>query len=178
MIPRKLSVAAVAWRPLGFEGLAVSGMRAMASGLRGVFLAAILYAFAGAVSAQETVIVGAGGPAAEVHETNIFDVQRGSPYRAGGVCLGLGSAGGPPYAPGLWARRAGVIGGGPEGGGVAGGWGQSAADSVRIQYGGSVKPVNAPDLMMQPDIDGLLVGGASLDPDEFARIVAYHRLIG
>ncbi len=61
---------------------------------------------------------------------------------------------------------------------VAEGWGQSAADSVRIQYGGSVKPVNAPDLMMQPDIDGLLVGGASLDPDEFARIVAYHRLIG
>jgi triosephosphate isomerase len=61
---------------------------------------------------------------------------------------------------------------------VAEGWGQSTADSVRIQYGGSVKPVNAPDLMMQPDIDGLLVGGASLDPDEFARIVAYHRLIG
>ncbi|MDP6649883.1 MAG: triose-phosphate isomerase [Acidimicrobiales bacterium] len=61
---------------------------------------------------------------------------------------------------------------------VAEGWGQTAADSVRIQYGGSVKPVNAPDLMMQPDIDGLLVGGASLDPDEFARIVAYHRLIG
>ena len=61
---------------------------------------------------------------------------------------------------------------------VAEEWGRAAADSVRIQYGGSVKPVNAPDLMIQPDIDGLLVGGASLDPNEFARIVAYHRLIG
>ena len=61
---------------------------------------------------------------------------------------------------------------------VAEGWGREAADAVRIQYGGSVKPVNAPDLMMQPDVDGLLVGGASLDPDEFARIVSYHRLIG
>ncbi|MBQ91124.1 MAG: triose-phosphate isomerase [Acidimicrobiaceae bacterium] len=61
---------------------------------------------------------------------------------------------------------------------VADGWGQAAADAVRIQYGGSVKPVNAPDLMVQPDVDGLLVGGASLDADEFARIVAYHRLVG
>ena len=56
-------------------------------------------------------------------------------------------------------------------------WGVEAADSVRIQYGGSVKPVNAPDLMRQLDIDGALVGGASLDPDEFARIIAY-RLVG
>ncbi len=56
-------------------------------------------------------------------------------------------------------------------------FGQEAADSLRIQYGGSVKPVSAPDLMRQPDIDGALVGGASLDPDEFARIVAY-RLVG
>ena len=52
-----------------------------------------------------------------------------------------------------------------------------AANSVRIQYGGSVKPVNAPDLMRQLDIDGALVGGASLGPDEFARIIAY-RLVG
>jgi len=51
------------------------------------------------------------------------------------------------------------------------------AQGVRIQYGGSVKPVSAPDLMRQPDIDGALVGGASLDPDEFARIIAY-RLVG
>jgi|TARA_B100001971_G_scaffold41889_1_gene36919 triosephosphate isomerase len=55
--------------------------------------------------------------------------------------------------------------------------GNAAADSVRIQYGGSVKPVSAPDLMRQPDIDGALVGGASLDPEEFARIIAY-RLVG
>ena len=56
-------------------------------------------------------------------------------------------------------------------------WGAEAADSIRIQYGGSVKPVNAPDLMRQSDIDGALVGGASLDADEFARIIAY-RLVG
>jgi len=55
--------------------------------------------------------------------------------------------------------------------------GTAAADAVRIQYGGSVKPVSAPDLMRQPDIDGALVGGASLDPEEFARIIAY-RLVG
>ena len=44
-------------------------------------------------------------------------------------------------------------------------------DQVRIQYGGSVKPVNAQELLVQPDIDGALVGGASLDPVQFARIV-------
>lgn len=53
-------------------------------------------------------------------------------------------------------------------------WGDTAADSVRIQYGGSVKPGNAPELMAQPDIDGALVGGASLDADDFARIVNYR----
>ena len=49
--------------------------------------------------------------------------------------------------------------------------GVEAADKVRIQYGGSVKAGNASELMAQPDIDGALVGGASIDPDEFARIV-------
>ena len=44
-------------------------------------------------------------------------------------------------------------------------------DHVRIQYGGSVKPVNATELLRQPDIDGALVGGASLDAVQFARIV-------
>ena len=39
-----------------------------------------------------------------------------------------------------------------------------------IQYGGSVKSSNIAELIGQPDIDGALVGGASLDPDEFARI--------
>jgi triosephosphate isomerase len=48
---------------------------------------------------------------------------------------------------------------------------QSAADRTRIQYGGSVKPENAEDLMRQPNIDGALVGGASLDAHSFARIV-------
>ena len=45
-----------------------------------------------------------------------------------------------------------------------------AAASVRIQYGGSVKAINAAELLAQSDIDGLLVGGASLDADEFSRI--------
>jgi triosephosphate isomerase len=48
--------------------------------------------------------------------------------------------------------------------------GADAAESVRIQYGGSVKSSNIGELIDQPDIDGALVGGASLDPDEFARI--------
>ena len=45
------------------------------------------------------------------------------------------------------------------------------ADRVRILYGGSVKPGNAAELLSQPDIDGALVGGASLDPTDFAAIV-------
>lgn len=49
--------------------------------------------------------------------------------------------------------------------------GLEAAMSVRIQYGGSAKPANAAELLAQPDVDGLLVGGASLDADEFAKIV-------
>src|SRR5436309_13423782 len=48
---------------------------------------------------------------------------------------------------------------------------EATADRIRIQYGGSVKPDNARDLMSQPDIDGALVGGASLDPRSFVRIV-------
>ena len=60
---------------------------------------------------------------------------------------------------------------------VASAWGADAAAAVRIQYGGSVKPGNAPELMGQPDIDGALVGGASLDAEDFARIVNY-RLYG
>jgi triosephosphate isomerase (TIM) len=53
--------------------------------------------------------------------------------------------------------------------------GSEAAATVRVQYGGSVKPTNAKELMTQPDIDGALVGGASLEADDFARIVQ-HRL--
>ena len=48
---------------------------------------------------------------------------------------------------------------------------EATADKIRIQYGGSVKPDNAHSLMSQPDIDGALVGGASLDPRSFALIV-------
>jgi triosephosphate isomerase len=50
--------------------------------------------------------------------------------------------------------------------------GAQTAEAVRIQYGGSVKPDNAAELLGQPDIDGALVGGASLKVDDFARIVA------
>jgi len=48
------------------------------------------------------------------------------------------------------------------------------AEGVRIQYGGSVKPDNVDELMAQPDIDGALVGGASLKADSFLRIVQYR----
>ena len=48
---------------------------------------------------------------------------------------------------------------------------EDAAAAVRILYGGSVKPANAEELLSQPDIDGALVGGASLEPDDFAAIV-------
>jgi triosephosphate isomerase (TIM) len=47
-----------------------------------------------------------------------------------------------------------------------------AGERVRVLYGGSVKPDNAAEILAQPDVDGALVGGASLDPDDFARIVA------
>lgn len=55
---------------------------------------------------------------------------------------------------------------------VAEQFGAGAAAAVRIQYGGSVKPNNIADYMAQPDIDGALVGGASLDPASFAAICA------
>lgn len=50
-------------------------------------------------------------------------------------------------------------------------WDAATADKVRIQYGGSVKPQNAAELMREPDIDGALVGGASMEPRGFAEIV-------
>ncbi|MBW2578846.1 MAG: triose-phosphate isomerase [Deltaproteobacteria bacterium] len=49
-----------------------------------------------------------------------------------------------------------------------------AGNRIRIQYGGSVKPETVYDLMSQPDIDGALVGGASLDPEAFSRIVLFQ----
>lgn len=56
--------------------------------------------------------------------------------------------------------------------------GTDAAARIRIQYGGSVKPDNAAELMAQPDIDGALVGGASLDADTFAPIVNFRNHSG
>jgi triosephosphate isomerase len=50
----------------------------------------------------------------------------------------------------------------------------AVASAVRVLYGGSVKSENVAGIMAQPDIDGALVGGASLDADEFARICRYH----
>jgi triosephosphate isomerase (TIM) len=49
---------------------------------------------------------------------------------------------------------------------------REAAARIRLLYGGSVNPENAAGIMAQPDVDGALVGGASLDPDGFARIIA------
>lgn len=53
--------------------------------------------------------------------------------------------------------------------------GPDAAAAVRIQYGGSVKSSNIVEIMAQPDVDGALVGGASLDPEEFAKIVLFYQ---
>ncbi len=50
----------------------------------------------------------------------------------------------------------------------------SSGSAIRIQYGGSVKPDNVHALMSQPDVDGALVGGASLDPASFAKIVHFQ----
>ena len=52
---------------------------------------------------------------------------------------------------------------------------KSAGEAVRILYGGSLKPENADELLALPDVDGALVGGASLDPESFARIVEIAR---
>ncbi|MFP4311522.1 MAG: triose-phosphate isomerase [Nitriliruptoraceae bacterium] len=54
-------------------------------------------------------------------------------------------------------------------------YGQDVADRIRVQYGGSVKPGNVRSLMAQPDIDGALVGGASLSSEDFALIVGHRR---
>ncbi len=56
---------------------------------------------------------------------------------------------------------------------IAAAFGESAAQATRILYGGSVKPDNVQGLMAQPDIDGALVGGASLEAGSFAKLVNY-----
>jgi triosephosphate isomerase (TIM) len=53
-------------------------------------------------------------------------------------------------------------------------YGAAAADRIRLQYGGSVKPDNVDELMSQPDIDGALVGGAALKADSFLRIIQFR----
>jgi triosephosphate isomerase len=55
--------------------------------------------------------------------------------------------------------------------------GAAAASGARILYGGSVKPDNMPAIMAQPDVDGALVGGASLDAGEFAKICRYREVV-
>jgi triosephosphate isomerase len=55
-------------------------------------------------------------------------------------------------------------------------FGAGAADAIRIQYGGSVTAANAASFFSQPEIDGALVGGASLKPSEFVQIVAAARV--
>ena len=54
---------------------------------------------------------------------------------------------------------------------ISGKFGEPAGQAVRILYGGSVTSKNASQMITQPDVDGFLVGGASLDVEEFARIV-------
>ncbi len=56
-------------------------------------------------------------------------------------------------------------------------FGAGAAERVRIQYGGSVKPENAQELMRESDIDGALIGGASLDPHSFAKIIRHAEAV-
>jgi triosephosphate isomerase len=48
---------------------------------------------------------------------------------------------------------------------------QDVADQINILYGGSMKPANAEELLSQPDVDGGLIGGASLDADSFTEII-------
>jgi triosephosphate isomerase (TIM) len=54
-------------------------------------------------------------------------------------------------------------------------FGNMLANSIRILYGGSVKPNNIAELMAMPDVDGALVGGASLDPETFSKIVQFKK---
>ena len=58
---------------------------------------------------------------------------------------------------------------------LAGLFGKPLAEGVRILYGGSVKPDNVRELMAMPDVDGALVGGASLEPATFSRLVLFNQ---
>jgi triosephosphate isomerase len=83
------------------------------------------------------------------------------------------------YEP-IWAIGTGVPATGEGANGIIGGtvrgtldalYGDDVAQAIRIQYGGSVKPSNTAEFMAQPEIDGALVGGASLRAADFAGIV-------
>ena len=54
-------------------------------------------------------------------------------------------------------------------------YGKAAAGKVRIQYGGSMNPKNVKGLMAQPEIDGGLIGGASLKAEDFSKVVNFDR---
>ncbi|MCC8108760.1 MAG: triose-phosphate isomerase, partial [Planctomycetes bacterium] len=54
-------------------------------------------------------------------------------------------------------------------------FGKDIAEATRIQYGGSVKPENVKEIMSKPDVDGALVGGASLKADSFAQLVHFNK---
>ena len=56
-------------------------------------------------------------------------------------------------------------------------WGENAGGSIRILYGGSMKPENAEELLSQPDVDGGLIGGASLKADSFNEIISIAETI-
>ena len=78
--------------------------------------------------------------------------------------IGTGKVASPAQAQEVHAFIRGVL---------KGAWGDGVAGATRIQYGGSVKPDNVKELMAQPDIDGALVGGASLKPDSFEALVKF-----
>ena len=54
-------------------------------------------------------------------------------------------------------------------------YGKDASEKIRIQYGGSVKPANVKELMAKENIDGALVGGASLKAEDFSQLVNYNK---
>jgi triosephosphate isomerase len=56
---------------------------------------------------------------------------------------------------------------------IAGVFGEATANKVRIQYGGSMNPKNASELMAMPEIDGGLIGGASLKAEDFSKVVHF-----
>jgi triosephosphate isomerase len=83
--------------------------------------------------------------------------------------IGSGQPATPEQAQGVCATLRGV---------VAASIGPDAADRTRILYGGSVKSGNIAGFMREPDVDGALVGGASLVVDEFAAIIRYQKHVG